>query len=1440
MLRGLFASRHECTRSSAFSFFVPVLPPTVLTAVVIMGLVGVTSYVDRAAAENSLAQSARLTGKLTVNDGQTTIELAHEELVILRGADQTTAADLTGKTVEADGQWLSGLGPLIHEPGRARVFDVRSLREVEPEEGSRASAEMTTTIGVPAGFIREDVVTGMVNPVGFDFAPDERIFIAQKNGIVRVFENGTLLSTPFIDISAEVNNINDRGLLGIAVHPQFPTLPYIYLLYTYDPPEIQNGSGMGGPDGNGNRVSRMIRVEGDPAQNHNVADLATKVVLLGTNSTFANIGDPNAREGIPSCDDNGVPIVDCIPIDERSHTIGTLAFGTDGSLFVGNGDGSSFVFVSQNALRAQDLDSLAGKIMRIDPITGEGRSDNPFYDGDPNSNRSKVYSYGVRNPFRFTIHPDTGEPFIGDVGWGTWEEINTGGGQNFGWPCYEGGSGVSLQQSGYQSLPECQALYAQGTGVVEAAVHAYDHAAGSSSVQAGAFYKGTAYPSTYHDVLFFNDYNNGAISYITFDASGNVDTVNSFGTITGVTQTIAGPDSNLYYANIQNDKIERLRYIGGGNIPPTAVADADPTSGPAPLVVNFDGDDSFDPDAEPITYLWDFGDGNTSTEANPTHTYTSGGTFDVTLTVTDPSSATGQDMLTITVNNTAPTATITSPANNSFVTIGNTLSFTGTGVDPEEGNLSGASLVWEGFLHHADHTHIDAYNGTGSSGSFVAEDHGDDSHYELCLTVTDSGGLSDTDCIDVFFTEVVYNFDTVPTGLTVNYSGEAFTAPFSVTTYVNGQRSINVPPTQNGLTFESWSNGGPAAQTITIESSPQTLIATYSAGSSGRLQTLTVGGVSDASWTTVALGHDYTSLVVACTLQLANNSAPAVVRMQNVGANSFDISLQNPSNDPLSGDTVHCIAVEEGIWELPDGTPLEAFKYLSTVTDGRTPGWNGEVQAYQQVYGEPVVLGQVMTTNDARWSTFWSRGNSKTQPPTGINLYTGKHVAEDTDTARADETVGYIVFETSSGSVNGSDYEFRLGPDTIRGHDNNPVVSYSFASPFTAPPAAVIASQAAMDGNQGGWAVFRGVSAIRADEMDLVIEEDQIKDNERYHTSEQVAYVAFQNHVNVLLGDTGVTTTTSTTTSTTTTTSSTTTSSTTTTLPPEGAVAEAVTVANVDDDVWTTVGLTGDYTSLIPLCTVNYANNSVPVIPRITNIGATSFDVKLQNPSGVPLSPETLHCLAIEEGKWSLPDGRLIEAQRYVSNVTDRKGSWLGEVQSYLHSYTQPVVLGQVISFVDPAWSVFWSRGTTELKPPSASTIYTGKHVGEDPNNVRLPEDVGFVVAEAGNGTIGGVAYEMQLGPDTVSGMSNGPPYTYSFVVPFSTVPEVAVATQSAMDGSHGGWALLFGASPLTASTMDLVIDEDQVNDSERYHSSEQVAYFVFSAGGFVELVAVP
>ncbi|ASJ72474.1 PQQ-dependent sugar dehydrogenase [Granulosicoccus antarcticus] len=439
-------------------------------------------------------------------------------------------------------------------------------------------------IELPEGFIDEAYISGLDGQItGFDASAAGRVFISEKAGIVRVFQDGQLLAEPFLDINEIVNDRVDRGMLSVAVHPQFPLTPFVYVLYTYDPPElVSNGlEGPGTLEGNGNRVSRLVRYTADPARDFNVAVEGSAEVILGRNSTYEAIGEPEGRYNttIPSCGPISDPTPDCLPVDEDSHTIGAMRFAEDGSLYVSNGDGASYRSFEPLTEMALNLNSLRGKILRIDPETGKGLSDNPYFDGDPDSNRSRVISTGLRNPYSMTIHPLTGQPYVGDVGEKQWEEINGGSSKNFGWPCYEGGEGGNLRQPGFEPLDFCQALY-QSSEEIEAPLLSWEHLESGSSAMVGDFYFGEAFPSNYSGMLFYGDFIQGWMRYADVSDPDNVTSFDFASDMQPMTEIRVGEDGALYYASIITAEVRRIRYIGedgGGESP-----EPEPTPEPGP------------------------------------------------------------------------------------------------------------------------------------------------------------------------------------------------------------------------------------------------------------------------------------------------------------------------------------------------------------------------------------------------------------------------------------------------------------------------------------------------------------------------------------------------------------------------------------------------------------------------------------------------------------------------------------------------------------------------------------------------------------------------------------------------------------------------------------------------------------------------------------------
>lgn len=488
------------------------------------------------------------------------------ELIIDQFIDQP--ATTHSGTIQLEAGVLVDIRMEYYENGGQAVQQLRwssasQVKEIVPQSALYAADDPPPIVG--DNLVSQDIVTGLPNPTSLDWTPDgNTMYVSLKRGEVRTVQNGVLETTPFIDISDIVNGTRDRGLLDIAVHPDFENTPYVYLLFTYDPPEVNGNTGLAGPDGRGNRAGRLIRVTADINTNYRTAVAGSEVVLLGTNSTWDNFnGFANStndfNEPPAGINPDGTNIQDFVASDSESHTIGGIEFGTDGNLFVSIGDGTSYNARDPRTVRVQDIDNLSGKILRIDPITGEGVSDNPFFNGDANANRSKVYQYGLRNPFRIAVDDNSGQLYIGDVGWTQWEEVNAGDpGANFGWPYYEGGSGTNLQTNRYRDLPEAQLFYGSGQQATPA-IYALNHSStGINAIILGDIYTGSAYPDSYQGDLFFNDLGQGIVRNVSFDADGNVSNVETFSTGAQIVVHIQqGPDGNLYYIDLNDGKVGR-------------------------------------------------------------------------------------------------------------------------------------------------------------------------------------------------------------------------------------------------------------------------------------------------------------------------------------------------------------------------------------------------------------------------------------------------------------------------------------------------------------------------------------------------------------------------------------------------------------------------------------------------------------------------------------------------------------------------------------------------------------------------------------------------------------------------------------------------------------------------------------------------------------------
>jgi len=405
----------------------------------------------------------------------------------------------------------------------------------------------------------------------------------------------------------------------------------------------------------------------------------------------------------------------------QHHPGNDLQLGPDGKLWWSVGDNVPAI------TNGEALSNIYGKFLRFN-LDGTIPADNPFVNIP--SAVPAIYAYGLRNPFRFTFLPN-GQAMTENTGSSFWEDLDTiQPGGNYGWDYFEGNCG----SCGYLNP-----------------TYAYGHYPVDGAASAIAAYSGSTFPKAYDHVVFFGDYNRRDIEALTFDPSYQTVTSDTvFDTNAGtIADLVEGPDGNLYFVSIFEGTLSEI--TAPGPFPPTAKASATPSAGQAPLTVQFSSAGSSDPYGQALGYSWDFGDGTTSTSANPSHVYSSNGTYTVKLTVKGGGGQTATSTTTVVVGQSPPTASITAP---STYNAGDTVAFSGTATDPVDGTLPGYDYTWQvdfinnGMVQPSYYAEVpDPFWGptTGiTSGSFqiptdVSQVPG--SFYRITLNVTDSAGL---------------------------------------------------------------------------------------------------------------------------------------------------------------------------------------------------------------------------------------------------------------------------------------------------------------------------------------------------------------------------------------------------------------------------------------------------------------------------------------------------------------------------------------------------------------------------------------------------------------------------------------------------------------------------------------------------------------------------
>jgi glucose/arabinose dehydrogenase len=510
-----------------------------------------------------------------------------------------------------------------------------------------------------------------------------------------------------------------------------------------------------------------------------------------------------------------VPLLNLNNLSSASnHNGGSLHFGPDGKLYIAVGENAT-------PANAQSLSNLLGKILRINSdgtIPTDNPTSFPGITGTTSGVNRAIWSVGLRNPYTFAFQNGTGRMFINDVGQDTWEEINEGSaGVNYGWPTTEG--------------PTTDARFVSP-------LFWYGHGSSATTgcaITGGAFYNPATnqFPSDYAGTYFFADFCSGWIRRLD-PANGNAVTPFASG-INSPVDLQVGADGSLYYLARGVGSIYKVQYTA--SLAPSITTQPASQSALSGQSVTFTVAAS---GSQPLSYQWQRNNVNINGATSVSYTISSvapsdnGAHFRVIVTNSFGSTTSDNAILTIKLSS-PPTGTITAPANGSFYNAGDTINYSGTATDPDEGPLPPSAFTWQVDFHHDTHVHpfIPATSGA-TSGSFVIPRLGETSTnvwYRITLTVMDSGGLTHTSFVDIFPRVATITLGTNFSGLLLTLDGQPQTAPFSVSSVVGMTRSLGAisPQTVNGITYEfvSWSDGGAATHDINTPATATTYTATF-------------------------------------------------------------------------------------------------------------------------------------------------------------------------------------------------------------------------------------------------------------------------------------------------------------------------------------------------------------------------------------------------------------------------------------------------------------------------------------------------------------------------------------------------------------------------------------------------------------------------------------
>jgi len=638
----------------------------------------------------------------------------------------------------------------------------------------------------PAHFQQVELARGigeMGEPMSLAVLPDRSVLHTARNGTLRRTDAA---GTTSVVATIPVYTHDEEGLQGVAVDPNFASNRFVYLYYA---PPLSTPGGDAPVTGNEstwatwrgvNRLSRFTlsttwQLGGEQTIIEVTADRGI-CCHVGGDIDFDAAGNLYLSTGD---DTNPFDSAGYSPVDERT-------------------DRNPAYDAQRSSANTNDL---RGKVLRIRPnATGGGYTvpaGNLFAPGTANT-RPEIYAMGFRNPFRMSVDKATGVVYLGDYGpdAGSTDPNRGPSGQvefdripspgNYGWPyctgtnttsetynewnfagnstgpkfnCAGGPTNNSFRNTGLSTLPAARASWIRYAGDAGSPP---EFGSGSESPMGGPVYRYDAanpstvkFPPELSGHYFAGEFGRRWIRLVDVNADGSAGQINTFPwSGTQVMDMAFGPDGALYVLDYgagfgngdANSALYRIEYTGGGNRAPVAAAACNPTSGPAPLTVSCSSAGSSDPEGGALTYQWNFGDGTTSTAANPTKTFTANGSFTVTLTVRDPQGATGSASTRVSVGNTAPTVTITAPLNGQLFNFGDAVPYQITVTDPEDGAINCSRVRMTYILGHDSHGH-QITSTTGCSGTITVPADGEHDAAANIFGIfdaeyTDNGGIT--------------------------------------------------------------------------------------------------------------------------------------------------------------------------------------------------------------------------------------------------------------------------------------------------------------------------------------------------------------------------------------------------------------------------------------------------------------------------------------------------------------------------------------------------------------------------------------------------------------------------------------------------------------------------------------------------------------------------